>query len=292
MVEHVHAHPLRALDANGDPVSGAKLYTYLTGTLTAATTYSDEALSTPHASPITADGSGVFPPIYYSGSALKVTVTDPDDVTLPGYPIDPAPLISTGSTGASQVSFSPYTGFTATNLQTAVEQVMALWNSVTTWARTFLTSTSAAQGRTALELGTFAVANTASFVKDQSAWNTGTSTTESTITPAKLQAKIEASTLGVDQSWQDVTASRGAETSYQNTTGRPIKVSFGGRASGSGLLYLEVSPDNSTWTTVGVVAGENIGNGYRGVMSDVIPPGHYYRVTGTVGVKNHWSELR
>jgi len=153
MVEHVHAHPLRAVDANGDPVSGALMYVYLTGTLTLATVYSDLAETIAHASPIVADSSGFFPPIYHSGAQLKVNVTDPDGVDLPGYPIDPVPTISTSASGAADVSFDPYTGFTDTNVQDAIESLMARWNATSEWSGDFNEAEDAAAAREVLGLG-------------------------------------------------------------------------------------------------------------------------------------------
>ena len=60
------------------------------------------------------------------------------------------------------------------------------------------------------------------------AWQAGTATTESLVSPAKVKAAIEALTpdpvspIGEGQSWGVV--SRTSGTSYQNTTGRSIEV--------------------------------------------------------------------
>lgn len=78
----------RALDANGAPVSGAKLSTFAAGTTTPVTTFSDLALTTAHASPVVADSSGVFPTIYVPTGSYKVTMTTPDNAALPGSPQD------------------------------------------------------------------------------------------------------------------------------------------------------------------------------------------------------------
>ncbi|HXV00662.1 MAG TPA: hypothetical protein VG166_09200 [Caulobacteraceae bacterium] len=61
---------LVALDGNGDPISGALLQFFATGTTTPATTYSDAGLTTPNANPVVANGSGMFGPVY-----LDPTVT-------------------------------------------------------------------------------------------------------------------------------------------------------------------------------------------------------------------------
>lgn len=45
-------------DNNGDPLSGGKIYTYLAGTTTPATTYTSSTGATPHANPIILDSAG------------------------------------------------------------------------------------------------------------------------------------------------------------------------------------------------------------------------------------------
>lgn len=111
----------RAWDANGDVSPGAKAYFYQTGTTTPITTYSDEALTTPHAAPVVADSEGIFPPVYVSGTVeAKVTLTTSADVTLTGYPIDPIILHGVSSTGAGGVSYTPTTDNPATTVEGAI----------------------------------------------------------------------------------------------------------------------------------------------------------------------------
>jgi hypothetical protein len=55
---------LRAVDANGVPMSGAKLAFYLTGTLTPAAVYTSAALTTPLPNPVVSDSAGLFPPMF------------------------------------------------------------------------------------------------------------------------------------------------------------------------------------------------------------------------------------
>lgn len=78
---------LRALDANGDPVSGALLRVYEAGTTTEVSVYSDEALTVTHSK--VANAAGVFDPVYVVADTVKVALKDPDtSADLPGYPID------------------------------------------------------------------------------------------------------------------------------------------------------------------------------------------------------------
>lgn len=72
----------QALDANGDPVSGAKLYFYQVGTTTSITTYQDVELTSPHADPVVADASGRFAPIYTNTTPFKTKLDTSADVTV------------------------------------------------------------------------------------------------------------------------------------------------------------------------------------------------------------------
>ena len=72
----------RALDDNGDPISGAKLFWYLAGTTTASTTYSDKAQTTAQAHPLISDANGFFPQFYVSDGDYKAVIKDASDVTI------------------------------------------------------------------------------------------------------------------------------------------------------------------------------------------------------------------
>lgn len=88
--------------------------------------------------------------------------------------------------------------------------------------------------------------------------------------------------LGVAQSWIDVTGERTGNTTYQNTTGRTIVVSAGSNVDDS-QNGLQVSHDNSTWLTISA--------GPWGTETAVVPPGYYYRWSRAGGI-GRWSELR
>jgi hypothetical protein len=124
----------------------------------------------------------------------------------------------------------------------------------------------------------------------QATWETGTSTTEGLVSPAKVKAAIDALTeepIGVGQTWQNMAGSRSVGTSYQNTTGRPIMVSICTQAVSR--TDFQVSTDNSTWVSVGALAGfGNIGDQKSSQV--IVPDDHYYRATG--GSLIIWAELR
>jgi len=91
-------------------------------------------------------------------------------------------------------------------------------------------------------------------------------------------------TIGVNQTWQDVTGSRAFSTTYTNSTGKPIMVSVN--------LY------NGAGTSIGLTVGgvlvatayqPGIANGYA-QLSAIVPNGTTYSCTGTTLAS--WLELR
>tara|TARA_R110000787_G_scaffold69971_2_gene155502 strand:- start:45 stop:719 length:675 start_codon:yes stop_codon:yes gene_type:complete len=133
---------------------------------------------------------------------------------------------------------------------------------------------------------------TAGLIGDQTTgtWQAGTGTTESLVSPAKVKASIIANVpdpIGVGQTWQDMSASRSVGTSYRNTTGRPIMVSI--CTNNVNRQNFQVSTNNSTWVTVGALAGYgNIGDEKSSQI--IVPDAHYYRASG--GSLSIWAELR
>jgi hypothetical protein len=91
--------------------------------------------------------------------------------------------------------------------------------------------------------------------------------------------------IGTGQTWQDVSGSRVAGTSYQNTTGKPIQVAVSGDGNGS-VRYMQVSTDNSTWINVGV-----FNSVYDGSTQTIVPNNIYYRAGSGVTI-SVWAELR
>jgi hypothetical protein len=126
----------------------------------------------------------------------------------------------------------------------------------------------------------------------QSIWNTGTGTTESLVSPAKIANAIStyfnANSVGYGQSWVDVTGSRSPNTSYENTTSRPIQVMI----TSARAVPVQVSSNGSTWVNIQNRMGEP--NAYRNTAGFIVPVGHYYKISGTTNypVFEHWAELR
>ena len=107
-------------------------------------------------------------------------------------------------------------------------------------------------------------------------WETGTGTTESLVSPAKVKAAIDSlveETLGENQSYATTTLT--TNVWYQNTTGRAIAIYYQ-LNTGGGAAYV------STTASGGVQVGGPDGdsgtwdNGYF-----IVPNTHYYRTTGS-----------
>jgi hypothetical protein len=129
--------PRRVIDANGDPLSGAKLYAYNEGTSTPETIYTDDTLATAHPSPLVSDAGGNFPPIWHAGDhGVKIAITDASDVALSWSPLDPCPATSS-ATNAANISFTPTTENPATNVQTAIENATTTGSPVSERSASF-----------------------------------------------------------------------------------------------------------------------------------------------------------
>ena len=125
-------------------------------------------------------------------------------------------------------------------------------------------------------------------------WETGTGTIESLVSPAKVAASatevVGDYALGVGQTWQSLTGSRALNTTYQNTTGRPISVSVVTQPGGGQTSSFEVSPNSDMSSSVVISRQKDI----NGLTTDggIIPNGIYYKLNLGNGFISSWAELR
>lgn len=94
--------------------------------------------------------------------------------------------------------------------------------------------------------------------------------------------------IGTEQTWQNVTASRAAATVYYNTTGRPIMVMVSGTAgvNSIGMLYATVNG-----VQIGGDGSQGTGS-YGSSISFIVPPNGNYRIDLSTQSISNWSELR
>ena len=85
--------------------------------------------------------------------------------------------------------------------------------------------------------------------------------------------------IGVNQTWQDITASRITGVYYQNTTGKPLQ------------LYLQVN--SGAFSSLSYYDGANYETfAYSYEIYIIIPHGHYYEITTASGGINKVKELK
>lgn len=139
----------QVLDGNGNPLSGAKVTFYNTGTVTPQTVYTDAALTVPHPSPVVANGNGVMPAIYLAGAVVaKAVITTSTGAAV--ATVDPLPADALASSSASQISFTPSVVNVTTNVQAAIDNIDGRIGAVSAYAKTFLDDADAAAARTTL----------------------------------------------------------------------------------------------------------------------------------------------
>lgn len=186
-------------DSVGETIAGGKLNTYEAGTSTPLATYADEALTTPLANPVVADGSGKFSEIFLLNQDYKLVLTDADDVVI--WTVD----------NYSPIEVSGKEDFTASNYIKRKSDNSG-WDNKT--ATEVFTDTK--QDATATTTGVSEIAT-------QAEVDAGTDTTRY-VTPATLKSTLTTSGIGL------ATTNRGYIDGFQtvNNSGSPnTDIDFG-----------------------------------------------------------------
>ena len=113
-------------------------------------------------------------------------------------------------------------------------------------------------------------------------------TAPSTIQGYGGQALDAMSSIGYGQTWQQLTygTTRVSGTTYYNTTGKPIAISFKSSGGSSTSASLTISS-----LVIASVSGDTTNGGSGASLFGIIPPGASYSVTST-RTTNNWYELR
>jgi hypothetical protein len=113
----------------------------------------------------------------------------------------------------------------------------------------------------------------------------GTWVTAPTIQGAGGQALAAMSSLGYGQTWQNVSGSRAINTTYYNTTGKPILVCVGAvRSNATGVLVAVVNGVN--------VSTYSLAQGVEGFVTFLVPIGGSYLIGPNLTSIISWTELR
>lgn len=137
----------RFFDSNGDPLSGGKLYSYLSGTVTPLSTFSDRDGLVPNTNPIVLDADG-YCDVYIGGGRYKFVLVDADDVVQ--WTVDD---ISNGDSEEQQTAWSEHEitgGQSATALDGETVN-FALWSSALYDAEIIRGTTIFASGQIAVQ---------------------------------------------------------------------------------------------------------------------------------------------
>ena len=107
----------------------------------------------------------------------------------------------------------------------------------------------------------------------------------------KVNAIIDAGSVGVDQTWQDMTSQRALDTEYTNDTGKPIMIIVSGKDGGDSWQRINFTVNGLTIERAYNTVGTNGNFGDTGYM--IVPSGHTYSCSSS---PNHglrkWYELR
>lgn len=108
--------------------------------------------------------------------------------------------------------------------------------------------------------------------------------------PDSTVQNTAAQSIGVSQTWQNKTASRGVNITYTNDTAKPIQVSVQGNCQVN--QYLELVIDG---VSVAINGWNSFASGaVNSTVSGIVPPGNDYIVNsnGVSGGSLKWAELR
>lgn len=104
------------------------------------------------------------------------------------------------------------------------------------------------------------------------------------------QAMSAVQSIGYGQTWQNVTASRAFNSTYYNTSGKPIQVVVNAGLSGTSQSQNTLNVNGQAVSQMGHdTAGANLV--VKSALSAIVPPGSTYSLTGSGSITS-WFELK
>lgn len=271
----------RALDENGDTLT-AYAYFYTAGTTTPLSVYANQTLTVAHPTPLPSDAAGAFPQVFItSGTAVRTDVRDADTVegtSLPGYPVDPSPVMSIASSAANGVTFAPVTGNSSTNVQDAIAINTARHENRSADVKDLLDASNDSEFRTKLGLGGLATQNILD--EDNFASNSATR-------PPSQQSVKEYISIPIPT---DLSGTRSFDTTYQNNSSRDLHVwasNVLNDAASISSFKAQISVNGSTWITIATATTSQDNNTFSFYM--IVPPSYRYRVVKAAGANTTYT---
>lgn len=130
----------RAFDADGDPLNGGKLYSYIAGSSTPQATYTDKAAGTANTNPVVLDANGEANVWLSDALNYKLVLTDADDVVL--WTVDNVSNINDGSIALAKLADGILANSTAGRLKMADGYLSATSDGLAKMAAGYLSATS------------------------------------------------------------------------------------------------------------------------------------------------------
>lgn len=275
---------------DGKPLAGGKVYTYSAGTTTSKATYTTMAGDVPNPNPVILDQNGKAK-IFLGDGSYRLQIKDSNDAL-----IDDIDQISRYVTQSEFATFQQTVNDGVTQLTEVREQIDVFVNTSIGNQKGFangiapldpnvkvdpiylptLINTPLVPKATEAELGVAKIATTAIV-------QTGTNDTDF-VTPKKLKQVA----FGMGAGFVDVTSSRALNTTYTNTTNKPIIVIVSCGPSGAGFSTPQMTVNGISYK--GAYSQQS--NMYSFNMA-VVPAGGTYSVApvGNTGVIAFWGEF-
>ena len=254
----------RALDANGKPLSGGELYTYVAGSSTPQSTYADPGGASPNTNPVILDSTGSAK-IFLAPQNYKFVLQDANGVqqwTVDNITGAPPQSEVTSVFGRKGNVVAVAGDYTCSQITGAVCSIPTIYYQTIRAGGTDLTQ----RARLNLLAGSNITLNCVD--------NSGSNSTDCTVT-ANLP------TSNIAGSISDVTDARSTGAVYQNTN--PYMIYVSGYYNTQGSIWAQVSciigatasPDLPVDQSQYGATTENKPAGFR----CMVPAGYYYKVT-------------
>lgn len=202
------------------------------------------------------------------------TKADSLSPTFTGTPVAPTASLGTNTTQLATTAFVQ-AAVTAYDTALTVSTTQIEDNAVTTAKILDANVTSAKLANSGVTAGSY---GSSSSIPVLAVNAKGQITSASTVSVAQAE-------IGVGQTWQNLTSSRAASTTYTNSTGKPIQIIIVGSQPSQGTQSLTVNGN--------VIASQTTVSGGASTLSAIIPGSSTYSWSGNNGATvSTWYELR